>query len=88
MTEQTFQIHFLADFPDESYVIARWYFEEWAYTIPGVTPAQVHEKSCLRLTADTNFHSHLLFMMKTTSLSRPQNLRSERTLTFQNTNIG
>ncbi|ELU50211.1 hypothetical protein B878_19360 [Vibrio campbellii CAIM 519 = NBRC 15631 = ATCC 25920] len=28
MTEQTFQIHFLADFPDESYIIARWYFDE------------------------------------------------------------
>ena len=55
MTEQTFQIHFLADFPDESYVIARWYFEEWAYTVPGVTPAQVHEKVLLKANSRHEF---------------------------------
>ena len=55
MTEQTFQIHFLADFPDESYIIARWYFDEWAYTVSGVTPAQVHEKVLLKANSRHEF---------------------------------
>ena len=48
MAERAFQVHFLADFPHESVLIAQWYFDEWAYTVPGVTPAQVREKVLLK----------------------------------------
>jgi len=38
------EILFLADMPNESLKIAQWYFDEWAYTVPGVTVDMVHQK--------------------------------------------
>ncbi|RYE54474.1 MAG: GNAT family N-acetyltransferase [Sphingobacteriales bacterium] len=38
------KITFLADMPEESLKIAQWYFDEWGYTVPGITVEMVHEK--------------------------------------------
>ena len=55
MVEQTFRIHFLADFPHKSNLIAQWYFDEWAYTVPGVTPSQVQDKVLLKANSRHEF---------------------------------
>ncbi|PQJ49169.1 GNAT family N-acetyltransferase [Vibrio jasicida] len=55
MSGPNFNIHFLADFPDETSIIAQWYFDEWAYTVPGVTPSQVQEKVLLKANSRREF---------------------------------
>ncbi|GLR04065.1 GNAT family N-acetyltransferase [Vibrio hyugaensis] len=55
MSEPNFKIHFLADFPHASSLIAQWYFDEWAYTVPGVTLSQVQEKVLLKANSRHGF---------------------------------
>ena len=38
------EVSFLADCPHESLKIAKWYFDEWGYTVPNITLDMVHQK--------------------------------------------
>jgi putative hydrolase of the HAD superfamily len=42
------RLSFLADNPSEAKIIAKWYFEEWGYTIPSITEKIVLEKVSLK----------------------------------------
>lgn len=42
------KISFLADCPHEAEKIAQWYFDEWGYTVPGVTVEDVYAKVLLK----------------------------------------
>lgn len=38
------EISLLADYPHEAPKIAKWYYDEWVHTVPGVTIDRVHQK--------------------------------------------
>ena len=55
------KVSFLADRPEESIKIAQWYFDEWGYTVPGVTVDMVHKKVLEKSQNRTNIP--LIFMI-------------------------